>query len=263
VRAEVLEQHIASGDRFRLPAGGASPAIAVSGLFKSFDTRDVLMNLELTVPNGEFLAIVGRSGCGKSTLLRLIAGLDTPTSGRIEIEGRPLAGLNTHARVMFQDARLLPWLRVIDNVGLGLGKYARAKAEATLAEVGLKDRAGEWPSVLSGGQRQRIALARALAAEPQILLLDEPLGALDALTRLDMQRLISRLWLARRCAVLLITHDVEEALALADRVVLIEDGAITTDERVELPRPRARSHPSFVAQKERLINRLIEAVEIS
>jgi sulfonate transport system ATP-binding protein len=263
LQAETLQEEVVAAERFRLSAGESAHAIAVSGLFKSYGTRDVLVDLDLTVPNGEFLAIVGRSGCGKSTLLRLIAGLDTPSSGRIEIEGRPLAGLNKNARVMFQDARLMPWLRVIDNVGLGLGKNAKVKADGALAEVGLKDRAGEWPAVLSGGQRQRIALARALAAEPQILLLDEPLGALDALTRLDMQRLISRLWLKRRCAVLLITHDVEEALSLADRVVMIEDGAITADERVDLPRPRDRSLPAFVAQKERLIDRLVEAGQIS
>ncbi|MDI3257899.1 MAG: ATP-binding cassette domain-containing protein, partial [Kyrpidia sp.] len=200
--------------------------LMVRGLKKDFGEHRVLRGVDLEVRPGEFLAVIGRSGGGKSTLLRLIAGLETPTSGELYIDGKPVRGLNVEARIMFQDARLLPWKRVIDNVGIGLKGDRRAKAERALAQVGLEDRGKEWPGVLSGGQKQRVALARALATEPRLLLLDEPLGALDALTRIEMQRLIEEIWREQRITVLLITHDVEEAVALADRVVLIEEGLI-------------------------------------
>ena len=160
---------------------------------------------------------------------------------------------------MFQDARLLPWKRVIDNVRLGLdGEAGRARAAEALAQVGLADRAGDWPAVLSGGQRQRVALARALVHRPRLLLLDEPLGALDALTRIEMHRLIESLWLAHGFTALLVTHDVAEAVALADRVLLVEDGRIALDRRIDLPRPRSHGAPAFAALEDEILGRVLQ-----
>ena len=206
-------------------------------LQKSFGEQPVLQGIELDVKPGEFIAIIGRSGCGKSTLLRVIAGLETSTSGDIWINDHPVQQVHPETRMMFQDARLLPWNKVIDNVAIGLRKEDRHKAEAALEQVGLSARANEWPSVLSGGQKQRVALARALASQPKLLLLDEPLGALDALTRIEMQQLIESLWQQQQFTTVLITHDVEEAVVLADRVVLIEEGRIAMDRAVPFPRP--------------------------
>ncbi|MDC7718618.1 ATP-binding cassette domain-containing protein [Vogesella sp. DC21W] len=228
-------------------------AIHLQGLQRRFGTRTVLDGLNLDIAQGEFVAIVGRSGCGKSTLLRLLAGLDAPDGGRLQ---QP-AGQTV--RVMFQDARLLPWKTVLDNVALGLaGADARQRARDALAEVGLADRAGEWPVRLSGGQRQRVALARALVHQPQLLLLDEPLGALDALTRLEMQALIERLWLAHAPTTVLVTHDVSEAVALADRVVLVEEGRVALDVRIDLPRPRQHGDTRFVAFEQHILQRVLQ-----
>ncbi|EZH02125.1 multifunctional fatty acid oxidation complex subunit alpha [Escherichia coli O26:H11 str. 2011C-3506] len=185
--------------------------------------------LDLHIPAGQFVAVVGRSGGGKSTLLRLLAGLETPTAGDVLAGTTPLAEIQEDTRMMFQDARLLPWKSVIDNVGLGLKGQWRDAARRALAAVGLENRAGEWPAALSGGQKQRVALARALIHRPGLLLLDEPLGALDALTRLEMQDLIVSLWQQHGFTVLLVTHDVSEAVAMADRVLLIEEGKIGLD----------------------------------
>lgn len=177
--------------------------VKVMGLTKTYGSNQVLRSLDLNIAPGEFIAIVGRSGGGKSTLLRAIAGFERPTDGGVLIDGEPLRGRNRSARTMFQNARLLPWERVLDNVGLGLDKKDwRQKAEKALRQVGLGERAGEWPAVLSGGQKQRVALARALVREPRLLLLDEPLGALDAMTRLEMQRLIERIWQERKFSVM-------------------------------------------------------------
>jgi sulfonate transport system ATP-binding protein len=211
----------------------------------------VLRSLDLEIKPGEFIAVVGRSGCGKSTLLRLAAGLEQPSDGAIQVDGKPVTGIHADTRVLFQDARLLPWKRVIDNVRIGVRSGSHELAQAALAQVGLADRAGEWPAVLSGGQRQRVALARALAGEPRLLLLDEPLGALDALTRIEMQQLIERLWAEQRFTAILVTHDVGEAVALADRVVLVEEGRITLDVRITLQRPREKD--SGFAHFEKLI----------
>jgi len=227
------------------------PQIRLEGLSRNFGARTVLDSLELKIPQGQFLAVVGRSGCGKSTLLRLLAGLDQPNGGTIaQPEGQTV-------RVMFQDARLLPWKSVLDNVALGLKTDQVKRARAALAEVGLAERAHEWPTRLSGGQRQRVALARALAHRPDLLLLDEPLGALDALTRLEMQGLIERLWLAHGCTTVLVTHDVREAVTLADRVVLIEQGKVTVDLAIDLPRSRQIADPRFVALEQQLLARLL------
>ena len=231
--------------------------IAVEGLWKSYSGRDVLKSVELQIEPGEFVAVVGRSGCGKSTLLRLVAGLESAESGRIAFGTHDGASPDPEIRIMFQDSRLLPWKRVLDNVALGL-RGSLAKAEQALQNVGLKDRAKEWPAVLSGGQRQRVALARALVHDPELLLLDEPLGALDALTRIEMQQLIETLWQERGFTAVLVTHDVQEAIALADRVILIEDGRITLDERIALQRPRARGNAAFAQLEEHILARVLK-----
>jgi len=247
------------------PSGDVSPERAVvSGLElrvervdKRYGAREVLAGLDLGAEPGEFVAIVGRSGSGKSTLLRLVAGLEPSDGGRIRFDGVPRASLASDTRIMFQDARLLPWRRVLDNAALGLDRESRARARDVLAQVGLADRSGDWPAVLSGGQRQRVALARALVHEPRLLLLDEPLGALDALTRIEMQELIERLWQRRRFTALLVTHDVQEAVALADRVVLIEGGRVALDVRVTVPRPRARGSAAFAAIEGGILDRVL------
>lgn len=232
--------------------------VSVRGLRKAYGGRCVLDDIDLRIAPGEFLALVGRSGCGKSTLLRLVAGLERANAGTVTLDGQALNGHDKHTRIMFQDARLLPWKRVIDNIALGLdGREGRERALEALAQVGLADRAHEWPAVLSGGQRQRVALARALVHRPRLLLLDEPLGALDALTRIEMQQLIERLWLSHGFTALLVTHDVSEAVALADRVVLIEDHRIAFDEPVRLVRPRPRGAADFAAVEERVLQRVL------
>src|SRR5439155_391770 len=203
-----------------------------------------------------------RSGCGKSTLLRLVAGLERSDGGRIRIDGDAPDATADTARLMFQDARLLPWQRVLDNVALGLsGADARERAREALAQVGLADREHDWPAVLSGGQRQRVALARALVHRPRLLLLDEPLGALDALTRIEMQGLIERLWREHGFTALLVTHDVAEAVALADRVLLVEDQRIAFDEHVPLARPRSRSSAAWAAFEDRVLQRVLRQPE--
>lgn len=232
--------------------------LTIEGVTKSFARREVLKGIDLQIPEGQFVAVVGRSGCGKSTLLRLLAGLDQPSRGGIASAGVRLADHRDEVRLMFQDARLLPWKRVIDNVGLGLSGNWRARAEQALAAVGLAERAQEWPAALSGGQKQRVALARALIHQPRLLLLDEPLGALDALTRIEMQQLIERLWQRHGFTVLLVTHDVSEAVAVADRVILIEDGAIGLDLAVELPRPRSRGSAALAALEAQVLDRVLQ-----
>jgi sulfonate transport system ATP-binding protein len=221
--------------------------VEIRGLCKSYDGRRVLDALSFSLLPGEFTAIVGRSGCGKSTLLRHLIGLELPDSGEVFIDEVKRTNLLGNARIMFQEPRLLPWENVLANVGIGLsGSWQTAAIEA-LESVGLGERANDWPYVLSGGQKQRIALARALAHAPQFLLLDEPMGALDALTRLEMQRLIERLWLERKFTALLVTHDVGEAITLADRIILLEEGRVAKDVQVDIPRPRARGTQEFAA----------------
>ena len=238
-------------------------AVEATALAKSYAGRSVLQGVDLRIAPGEFVALVGRSGCGKSTLLRLVAGLETADGGEVAFAGAGPAGVpgghRSDTRMMFQDARLLPWKRVVDNVALGLsGRDATARALEALAQVGLAERAQEWPAVLSGGQRQRVALARALVHTPRLLLLDEPLGALDALTRIEMQRLIESLWLRHGFTAVLVTHDVGEAVALADRVLLIEDRHIALDQRIALPRPRARGLAAFAALEAQLLARVLQ-----
>ncbi|KAA5940600.1 aliphatic sulfonates ABC transporter ATP-binding protein [Enterobacter cloacae] len=212
--------------------------LLLNGVTKRYGDKTILNALDLHIPAGQFVAVVGRSGGGKSTLLRLLAGLEAPNGGEILAGTTPLANIQDDTRMMFQDARLLPWKTVMDNVGLGLKGHWREEARQALAAVGLEDRAGEWPAALSGGQKQRVALARALIHRPGLLLLDEPLGALDALTRIEMQDLIASLWQEHGFTVLLVTHDVSEAVAMADRVLLIEEGKIGLDLTVDISRPR-------------------------
>jgi len=235
-------------------------AIRLEGAGKRFGTRTVLQGVNLSVAAGEFLSVVGRSGGGKSTLLRLLAGLDTVSVGRIRADGKAPAQSRNDIRIMYQDARLLPWQTVADNVALGLkgkGSQVRKVALEALEQVGLSDRADEWPSVLSGGQRQRVALARALAHRPRLLLLDEPLGALDALTRIEMQALIESLWRDHQFTAVLVTHDVAEAVALADRVILIDQHTISYDLDVALARPRLRGDADYAALEGQLLSRLL------
>ncbi|OCR02258.1 aliphatic sulfonate ABC transporter ATP-binding protein [Oscillatoriales cyanobacterium USR001] len=235
-------------------------------LQKSFGNVQILRDINIEINPGEFVAIVGRSGCGKSTLLRLIAGLETPSQGAVFIDGKLSKKLNSKVRMMFQDARLLPWQKVLTNVQLGLlnaKENTRYKAMQVLHAVGLGERANEWPSVLSGGQKQRVSLARALACEPHLLLLDEPLGALDALTRIEMQQLLENLWQEKGFTALLITHDVEEAVVLADRVILIENGQIAMDSYIDLPRPRQRGNVLFAAKVEAILQRVMGEKENS
>ena len=212
--------------------------LLLNGVTKRYGDKTILNALDLHIPAGQFVAVVGRSGGGKSTLLRLLAGLEAPNGGEILAGTTPLANIQDDTRMMFQDARLLPWKTVMDNVGLGLKGHWLEEARQALAAVGLEDRAGDWPAALSGGQKQRVALARALIHRPGLLLLDEPLGALDALTRIKMQDLIASLWQEHGFTVLLVTHDVSEAVAMADRVLLIEEGKIGLDLTVDIPRPR-------------------------
>jgi len=236
-------------------AGGIR--IDIEGAAVRFGALTVLEQLDLSIPAGQFLAVVGRSGCGKSTLLRMIAGLQSATEGAVRFDGAAVSGLRSDVRVMFQDARLLPWKSVLDNVRIGVPGGDRGKALEALELVGLADRAREWPSVLSGGQKQRVALARALAGDPSLLLLDEPLGALDALTRIEMQQLIERLWLERKFTAVLVTHDVSEAVALTDRVVLVEHGTISHDLNIALARPREKDS-GFAHYESTILNRVLE-----
>jgi sulfonate transport system ATP-binding protein len=201
--------------------------------------------------------VVGRSGEGKSTLLRLLAGLERPEGGRIAFDDVPLAGLNAGATMMFQDARLLPWSRVLGNVGIARGAGWRTAAREALGAVGLADREADWPAALSGGQKQRVALARALVRHPSLLLLDEPLGALDALTRAEMQQLIERIWRRVRFTAVLVTHDVAEAVALSDRVLVLREGRIALDLAVDLPRPRPSASAGSAALQATILDALL------
>jgi sulfonate transport system ATP-binding protein len=225
------------------------PAVRVRGLSRSFGTLAVLDRLDLDIAQGEFVALIGRSGSGKSTLLRALAGLDPDVSGELVVSGS--------AAIAFQEPRLVPWKRVSANVSLGLRTSdPKAQAAAALAEVGLSGRASAWPMTLSGGEAQRASLARALVRDPSLLLLDEPFSALDALTRIATHRLVLSLWARHRPAVLLVTHDVDEALALADRVLVLTAGRISLSCTVSATRPRDRNEPSLTEHRTRLLAEL-------
>lgn len=233
--------------------------VKIQNLSKRFGDLQVLNEVNLDIASGEFVAIVGRSGCGKSTLLRLVSGLEHPCEGAVLLDGEPVAGIHSDVRFLFQEARLLPWKRVLDNVQTGSGGNKAAATQA-LEAVGLASRAKNWPYVLSGGQRQRVSLARALSGSPRLMLFDEPLGALDALTRIEMQQLIERLWWEKWFTVILVTHDVSEAVALADRVILIDEGNITMDMRITLNRPRIRNS-DFAYFEKHILDRVMEVHE--
>lgn len=206
-------------------------AVRVRGLVKEFGTRRVLDGLELDIQRGEFVALLGRSGSGKSTLLRILAGLDREIHGEVTTPEQ--------VSMAFQQPRLLPWRRVWQNITLGIPvDEPRVRAQNALAEVGLLDKMDVWPGSLSGGEAQRVSLARALVRQPELLLLDEPFGALDALTRLSMHRLILGLWQHHKPAVLIVTHDVDEAIVLADRVLVLADGRIAAEHLPPTSRPR-------------------------
>jgi len=227
------------------------PVVAVRGLTRRYGERTIIDNVDLDIGRGEFVALLGRSGSGKSTFLRALAGLDhgVPGSGRL---GTPDA-----VSVVFQDARLLPWKTVVDNVSLGLnGQTPRERALHALAEVELTARAKAWPMQLSGGEQQRAALARSLVREPELLLLDEPFGALDALTRLRMQALLLDLCARHRPAVLLVTHDVDEAIHLAQRVLVLDQGRFVVDLKVELPAEAGPRQRRFAEVRSELLSSL-------
>ncbi|MBX6391574.1 MAG: ABC transporter ATP-binding protein [Frankia sp.] len=236
-----------------VPGAGAEPAagvaVRVRGLRRAFGERVVLDGVDLTIGAGEFVALLGRSGSGKSTLLRILGGFDTGIDGEVLAARR--------RAVVFQEARLLPWTRTLGNVVLGLtGPKVAERGRAALAEVGLAGRERAWPVTLSGGEAQRVALARALVREPDLVLLDEPFGALDALTRIRMHALLRELCERHQPAVLFVTHDVDEAVLLADRVLVLTGGRFSLDVPVDVPAPRPRSHPEFVALRSRLLAEL-------
>jgi sulfonate transport system ATP-binding protein len=221
-------------------------AVTVRGLRRSYGDRTVIRSLDLQIERGEFVVLLGESGCGKTTLLRALAGLDPIDGGRIDGPARPA--------VVFQEHRLLPWDSLWRNVALGLPeKDSRRLAEAALAEVGLGDRLDDWPRNLSGGQAQRVALARALVQQPQLLLLDEPFAALDALTRIKMQSLVRALVRKHQPGVLLVTHDVDEAITLGDRALVMRDGAIARSYTISRAASVHRSHPEAIDLRDRLL----------
>lgn len=247
---------------------GQGGAVEIRGLSKSFalggGRLQVLSGLNLTIRPGEALAIVGASGSGKTTLLRMLAGLDQPDAGEVRIDGALVDGVGNERAVIYQEPRLLPWLTVLGNVAFGLEArgIARGTAEARARQVidlvHLTDFADALPRQLSGGMAQRAGIARALAVQPEILLLDEPLGALDAMTRIILQQELARIWEEEKVTMILVTHDLEEAIVLADRVLVLprDKGGAARVIDVTLPRPRDRSEPGFVALRKRLMAEL-------
>ncbi len=244
------------------PSGGA---VTIRDLSKSFSIAGrqlaVLRSLNLDIRSGECLVIVGASGSGKTTLLRILAGLDTADGGAVAIDGRQVQGVGEERAVIFQEPRLLPWLTVLGNVAFGLEVRGVTKSEAEerarfyIALVGLADFSDAYPRQLSGGMAQRVGIARALTVQPEILLLDEPLGALDAMTKISMQEELARIWSEENVTMVMVTHDLEEAIYLADRVLILprEKGGAARLIDVDLPRPRERSESRFVRYREELL----------
>ncbi|WP_231442478.1 ABC transporter ATP-binding protein [Brevibacterium zhoupengii] len=225
------------------------PLVRVRDLTRRFGSRTVLDSIDVDIAAGEFVALLGRSGSGKSTLLRALAGLDKEVGGQVDVPAS--------RSVAFQDSRLLPWQRVLPNVTLGLrGDRPVERASAALAEVGLSGREKSWPKELSGGEQQRVSLARALVREPELLLADEPFGALDALTKTKMHGLLHELLSTHRPAVLLVTHDIDEALLLADRILVLDTGRISHDVRVPAAHPRSLFDPEVTELRRTLLQAL-------
>ncbi|WP_037067220.1 ABC transporter ATP-binding protein [Pseudonocardia acaciae] len=222
-------------------------AVSITGLRKSFGEKVVLDGVDLTIRRGEFVVLLGRSGTGKTTLLRLLTGLEAPDAGEVLVPGR--------RTTVYQEARLVPSKRVLGNVTIGQrrSRSAREAGLRALAEVHLDGKARQWPATLSGGEAQRVALARALVREPELLLLDEPFAALDALTRLQMQELVGELVARHRPAVLMVTHDVDEAVRLADRVLVLDAGRFAADREIDVPRPRQRTDPRALRHQAELL----------
>ena len=251
----------------QVPAIDAS-SLSIRSISKTFLSPDgspvkVLDNVTLSVDPGEMVCLVGPSGCGKSTLLRMLAGLETPSAGQLLVGRDPISGPSAKRGLMFQDPNLFPWLTVRRNLESGLVarrvlREQRHEVEAFLRLVGLETFADAYPHQLSGGMAQRVALARALVNHPQVLLLDEPLGALDAFTRMRMQDEVLRLWEARGTTMLLVTHDIDEAIYMSDRIVLMtpRHGRIERIIEVDLPRPRERNSPAFLALRSHILELL-------
>jgi sulfonate transport system ATP-binding protein len=239
-----------------------SQSLTIAGLRKHFGEVPVLAGIDLEVSAGEVVVLVGASGCGKSTLLRLIAGLERPLSGQVTVGGTPVRGPSDAVGLVFQEPRLFPWLNVADNVAFGLSDRTSASSRHMVSEilsvVGLREFATALPKQLSGGMAQRVALARALVTEPQVLLLDEPFSALDAFTRMRLQDHLLAAWERYRPTLLLVTHDLDEAVYLADRVVLLSERPATVQltRRVMVPRPRERGDLTLAALRAELLHAL-------
>ncbi|MDK1377883.1 MULTISPECIES: ABC transporter ATP-binding protein [unclassified Sinorhizobium] len=239
--------------------------IALRDLSKSFQiggrSLRVLRNVNLEIRSGECLAIVGASGSGKTTLLRILAGLDAADAGKVLIDNQPITGVGNERAVIFQEPRLLPWQTVLENVAFGLevrgghARHAKERARHYLSLVGLAEFADAYPKQLSGGMAQRVGIARALTVQPEILLLDEPFGALDAMTKLTMQEELERIWRDENVTMVLVTHDLEEAVYLADRVLVLPKSKDSNPKIIEidLARPRDRSEPGFVRYRKDLL----------
>jgi sulfonate transport system ATP-binding protein len=226
-----------------------------------------LERFSATINLGEIVAIIGGSGCGKSTLLRAVSGLDPATSGSVTLDGVTITAPHAKIGIIFQEPRLLPWLSVADNIGFGLGDVPadvrRARITHALTKVGLADKAKAWPRELSGGQAQRVAIARALVPQPEVLLLDEPFSALDAFTRRDLQDHLLDLWAETRPTLVLVTHDVDEAVVLADRVFVMRPrpGRLFDEIKINLARPRDRNSPLFDNFKRRVLTALDRSLD--
>jgi sulfonate transport system ATP-binding protein len=230
---------------------------------------NALERFSAKIQPGEIVAIIGGSGCGKSTLLRAVAGLDRATAGAVTLDGTIITAPHAKIGIIFQEPRLLPWLSVADNIGFGLSDLSsdirRDKVARALARVGLADKASAWPRELSGGQAQRVAIARALVPQPEVLLLDEPFSALDAFTRRDLQDHLLDLWADTRPTLILVTHDVDEAVVLADRVLVMRPrpGRLFQEIQINLGRPRDRNSPHFDAFKRRVLTALDRSLDRS
>lgn len=230
--------------------------LELKAVTKKFNGQTILNPIDLTIQQNDFIAVIGKSGSGKSTLLRMIAGLSAPSSGSIWQNQQRVTTTNAMTRIMFQNPRLLPWKTVAQNLSIGQAKITSEQLATTLAQVDLTANQHQYPLTLSGGQQQRVALARILLHHPELLLLDEPFGALDAFTRQSMQQLIENLWKAQQLTALLVTHDIEEAVALASKIVIVGQQQLLQEIPINLPRPRDRHSPAFKAIVQQIISQL-------